>query len=65
MIKTLSVEFVNHISNLTCFVGEYEDNELKDVFGWIRKIEIKCSLIIFNYLLVAVLNGQSGFHNHF
>jgi len=40
MTKTLAIEFIDRISNITFFLGEYEDNELKEVFGWIRRLEL-------------------------
>jgi hypothetical protein len=40
MTKTLSIEFIDRISNITCFLGEYEDNELKEVFGWVKRLEL-------------------------
>jgi hypothetical protein len=39
-VKTLAIEFIDRISNITCFLGEYEDEELKEVFGWIKKLEL-------------------------
>jgi hypothetical protein len=38
--KTLAIEFLDRLSNITFFLGEYEDLELKEVFGWIRRLEL-------------------------
>jgi hypothetical protein len=40
MTKSIGVKFYDRVSNLTCFLGEFEDDELKHVYGWIQKIEI-------------------------